>query len=260
MEWNDALRGKSAIVTGAGSGIGRATALAYAHAGADVLLVDRDEQRLRETEALADGIGGSAVVHVVDLVEYAGLPGIVEAAVERFGKLDILNNTAGISQPMPFEDYDETAFDRLMAVNTKAVFFLCHAAARHMLSRGDGRIVNVASVGGIMAVPYSAGYCASKAAVVGLTRSLALELSPRGIRVNAICPGFVDTPMTQPYFKSLESEQRRKEVMDAMLTSFLIKRPARPEEIADAAVFLASDASSFITGVILPVDGGWSAW
>jgi NAD(P)-dependent dehydrogenase (short-subunit alcohol dehydrogenase family) len=129
-----------------------------------------------------------------------------------------------------------------------------------MLSRGDGRIVNVASVGGIMAVPYSAGYCASKAAVVGLTRSLALELSPRGIRVNAICPGFVDTPMTQPYFKSLESEQRRKEVMDAMLTSFLIKRPARPEEIADAAVFLASDASSFITGVILPVDGGWSAW
>jgi NAD(P)-dependent dehydrogenase (short-subunit alcohol dehydrogenase family) len=258
MDWNGVLRGKAAIVTGAGSGIGRATALAYAQAGAAVLAVDRDNERLSETEALAAGASGSVTTDALDVTQYAELPDLVTSAIERLGKLDILNNTAGISNPLPFDAHDEQAFDRLMAVNIKAVFMLCHAVARHMTQRGEGCIVNVASLAGLIGIGRASAYSASKAAVIGLTRALAVELTPLGVRVNAICPGFVDTPMTKPFFDAIEDKEARDAAMDNMVSGFLIKRAARPEELADAAVFLASDASSYITGVALAVDGGWS--
>jgi NAD(P)-dependent dehydrogenase (short-subunit alcohol dehydrogenase family) len=260
MDWNGALQGKAAIVTGAASGIGRATAIAYARAGADVLLVDRDADGLDETKALTADASGSAVSHPFDLTHYSELPQLVQASVDRFANLDILNNTAGISLPRPFDEFDEAMFDRVMAINTKATFFLCHAAARHMTRHGGGSIVNVASAAGLIGIAYASAYSASKAAVIGMTRALAVELTPLGVRVNAICPGFVDTPMTRPFFDAIEDPHQRESAISAFADKFLIKRPARPEELADAAVFLASDASSYITGVILPVDGGWTIW
>ncbi|MEN3305971.1 MAG: hypothetical protein V7603_2173 [Micromonosporaceae bacterium] len=247
------LAGKVALVTGAGSGIGRAAALRLAEEGALVAITDLDPERLEETAKM---VGGAVVSVAGDAVDPATVDALASQAVDRFGRIDALLNNVGIVVLKSLLDTTPADFDRLMHVNCLSQLLAIQRVVPEMRRAGGGSIINVASVGALVALPNVSAYCASKSAVLGLTRSAAYEFAP-DIRCNAICPGGVDTPMATEHMASFVD----KEEAGRRLTGRqLLKRYAQPREIADVVVFLASDESSFMTGAVVPVDAGHSTW
>lgn len=247
-----ALTGRRALVTGASRGIGAAIALAYAEAGADVALLARDAARLAE---VADGVrrhGRAAVVLPCDVTDRDAVTQAVAAAADGLGGLDVVvNNAGGNSFSVPFTDLRPAGWEKTLRLNLDSVVHVCQAAAPHLLGHGSGAVVNVASVAGLAAMPSMAHYGAAKAALLSLTRTLAVEWAPSGVRVNALVPGWVATDLTA-------FARQREEVGQALLARVPMGRWATPAEVAGPAVFLASDAASFVTGHALVVDGGLS--
>ncbi|GAA2216276.1 SDR family oxidoreductase [Nonomuraea monospora] len=248
------MTGKVVLISGAGSGIGRATAVRFAEAGAHVGITDLDEKSLDETARLV-GPGLAAAVSG-DIADPATIDELATTAVERFGRVDGLVNNVGILIPQSLMETTVADFDRIMHVNCLSQLLTIQRIVPEMRKSGAGSIVNVSSIGGLVALPGVGVYGASKSAVIGLTRSAAAELAP-GIRVNAICPGGVDTAMAAGHIASFED---RDEAISLLTGRQMIPRLARPEEIANVAVFLVSDEASFMTGAVVPVEAGHSAW
>lgn len=249
----DRLAGKVCIVTGAGSGIGRATAVRFAEEGARVTCVDIDEEGVRET---ADGIGAEAFAVRADVSDPAAVAAYTDETVERWGKVDVVFNNAGVNLPGVFHEQTDDIIDRTLGVNVKGVMFGCRAAIPHMLKAGGGSLINTSSVNGLVAEPFLSVYAASKGAVIMLSKGLALDYVKQGIRCNAIAPGWVDTPINYAHAELLGGLDK----VYASIDSFQpIGRPGEPREIANCALFLASDESSFVTGSVLVADGAMTA-
>ena len=246
---------KVALVTGASSGIGRATALAFAKAGYAVVLADRADIGGHGVKAEIAAAGGTALFVHCDVAEEADVRNLVDRAVATFGRLDAAFNNAGIEgKPAPTADCTEENWDRTIAVNLKGVWLCMVHEIRQMLHQGSGGvIVNCASVAGLEGVPGLPAYCASKHGVVGLTRAAALEYATSNIRVDAVCPGAIETPMLERFMAS--SEEARQTV----ISSEPVGRLGKPEEIASAVLWLCSEGASFTTGQAIAVDGGWTA-
>lgn len=242
--------GRAAIVTGGASGIGAATARLLAARGAAVLVVDLDRQA---ADRLCDEIassGGSAHPFVADLTEATATDGAVAAALDAFGRLDILVNNAGTGGRGPSHELSDAEWRRVLALNLDSVFYMARSALSSMLTQESGAIVNIASIFGHVGIPGRAAYSASKAGVVNLTRALALEYGRKGIRVNAVCPGVIRTPLIA---------HNDPAQLAALADLHPIGRLGEAEEVAQAVSFLAGDAASFITGSSLMVDGGYTA-
>jgi NAD(P)-dependent dehydrogenase (short-subunit alcohol dehydrogenase family) len=246
------LDAKTSLVTGAGSGIGRAIAELFASQGARVWVVDRDANGARTTVARIRDLGGDAEPAELDVSDEVA----VQALAERVGNVDVLVNNAGIGHVGNLLGTTAADVDRLYAVNVKGVFSCCKAFASAMIERRAGSVINMASIGGVIAVRDRLAYTTSKFAVVGLTKSLALDHSNTGVRFNCICPGRVETPFVkQRLAESSDPEAAYKE----MASTQLLGRMLTPDEVAAAALYLACDASRMVTGSALMVDGGWSA-
>jgi NAD(P)-dependent dehydrogenase (short-subunit alcohol dehydrogenase family) len=250
------LDGKAALITGAGGGIGRATALAFAREGARVAAADLAAEAAQETVALINAKGGQALALSGEVASDAGVKAMVAAAVAAFGRLDCAFNNAGIAgwqveaAGQKTADWSEAAFDRMIAVNLKGVWLCMKHEIVQMLAQGGGAIVNTASIAGLAGLPTSSAYVAAKHGVVGLTRTAAIEYAEAGIRVNAVCPGFIRTPMTAPM-----TPQRS----EAAMAQTPARRKGEPEEIAEMVVWLASERASYVTGAAYNVDGGFMA-
>jgi NAD(P)-dependent dehydrogenase (short-subunit alcohol dehydrogenase family) len=245
--------GQVALVTGAARGLGRAIALALAAAGADVALGLRDVATGAEVAGEIGRLGRRALPLQMDMSRVAEIGSAVDAAVARFGRLDILVNNAGIAPGNPAEDVREEDFDATLAVNLKGTFFASQAAGRVMIEQGYGRIVNLGSQAGAVALPGESVYCMTKAAIAHLTRCLAVEWGGHGITVNAVAPTFIHTPGTE---QALSNPGFRAEVIERIAA---LHRIGEPAEVAGVVVFLASPAASMITGETVLVDGGWTA-
>jgi len=248
-----ALIGSVAMVTGANRGLGRAIALELARAGADIALGVRDAASAHDVTAEIERAGRRAAVIEFDVrdVEHAGRA--IAEAIEKLGGLDILVNNAGGGIAGPAIDVTPEDFDAVWALNTRAVFFLSQSAARSMARTGGGSIINIASQAGLVALPGESSYCISKAAVIHMTRVLAVEWGDLGIRVNAVAPTFIETEGTS---QALADPEFRADVVERIAA---LHRIGFPDEVAGAVTFLASRAASLITGVTLPIDGGWTA-
>jgi NAD(P)-dependent dehydrogenase (short-subunit alcohol dehydrogenase family) len=243
---------KTVIVTGATSGIGRAAALAFAAAGARLVLVGRSDAALTEVGAAIGASGGQSVACPADITEEAAPVRVVDTAVNAFGGIDVLVNAAGIIATGSVESTNDDVWDQMMAVNVRAPFRLTRAAAPHLIAR-RGAVVNVSSVNGLRAFGGVLAYCVSKAAVDQFTRCAALELAPKGVRVNAVNPGVTVTNL-----------HRRSGMAEAQYAAFLERskethpmgRPGRPEEVASLILYLASEQAEWMTGETIPIDGG----
>jgi NAD(P)-dependent dehydrogenase (short-subunit alcohol dehydrogenase family) len=246
------LENKVALVTGAGSGIGRATAELFAQEGAKVVVVDYNAESGQRTVSAITGRRGQAILVEADVAKAADAERMVKTAIDVYGQLNILHNNAGIFlKPTPAHELTENDWDRVFDTNIKGVWLGCKYAVPKLIKAGGGAIVNTASMAGIRGRPYTSAYCASKGAVVMFTKTLAIELAPYNIRVNCICPGAVNTPLIHQL--GVTQEQAAAQVLEDQP----IARFARPEEIAQAVLYLASDAeSSYVTGHALQIDGG----
>jgi len=243
------LKGKKALITGAARGLGQVMAVGLAEAGADVAGVSHSSDDT-ETKAKIENIGRKYFSIKADLKKMSEIKRVIKEAVKNLGHIDILVNNSGIIRRAPAEEFTEKDWDDVMDVNAKSIFFLSQAAARHMIKRGKGKIINIASLlsfqGGILV----ASYAASKGAVATLTKAMANEWAQKGINVNAIAPGYMKTQMTLPL---QEDENRNREILERIPAG----RWGEPEDLKGAVVFLASEASDYVNGHILCVDGGW---
>ncbi len=246
------LHGKVALITGAGRGIGRSTAVAMAQVGADVGVVSRTRAELNEVVESVKSFGGQALGIQADVAEPGAGQRVVKACVERFGSLNILVNNAGSVIRKRAEETLPEDWDAILALNVKATAEMCRAAIPHLRKGGAGAIVNMSSITGMVATPLRAAYASSKMAVLGYTRVLAKELAAEGIRVNAVQPGFIETAFVMPYLSDKPEEMKR------VLGHIPLNRVGTPEEVAWTIVFLASSAASYITGQAIVMDGGWT--
>jgi NAD(P)-dependent dehydrogenase (short-subunit alcohol dehydrogenase family) len=247
------LTDRVAVVTGAGRGLGRAMALALAAAGADVVVSSRTYTELAALRDEIRHLGPRAEAIAVDCTEEAHCERLMTSAIERLGKVDILVNNAGINVRKPILDLSAEEFARVLTTNLYGYFYCARAAGRHMVARGSGKIINISSMVGRVALPTQGAYASSKGAVEQLTNVLALEWAQCGVQVNAIAPAYCETPLTKPVFDDPERNRFIRERTP-------MGRWGQPHELAGAVIFLASDASSFVTGHVLKVDGGWNAW
>lgn len=246
------LKDKVAIVSGAGSGIGRAIAITYANEGAKVIVADINEAHADETVKLIQENGGDAFAVKADSSIATENKKLVEITVEKYGKLDIACNNAGIGGPAKSTgEYEPEEWDKVIALNLNGVFYACRYQLEQMEKNGGGSIINIASVHGQVAAPNSPAYTASKHAVVGLTKNIAAEYATKNIRCNAVGPGYIETPLL--------SANLDQKTQDAIAAKSPINRLGTPQEIADLVAFLSSDKSSFTTGSYIIADGGYTA-
>ena len=250
----DDFRDKVALVTGGSSGIGRATSLAFARQGARVAIADREPTGAAETARMIEDIGGTATVFEIDVTKAAEVASLVERVVQTYGRLDCAFNNAGIGgEVAKTADYPEEEWDRIIDVNLKGVWLCMKYEIPVMEKQGSGAIVNTASIYGLAGAAGYIAYNAAKHGVVGITRTAALEYATAGIRINAVCPGYIRTPMTQPGIDANPEFERK------MVSQTPMGRMGMPEEIAEAVVWLCSDAASFVTGHTMTPDGGYMA-
>jgi NAD(P)-dependent dehydrogenase (short-subunit alcohol dehydrogenase family) len=251
--------GKTVWLTGAGGGIGRECAIAFARAGAAVAILDRDKGSLADTARLMEQHGGRSLEICADVTDARKVAAAFEQAVEAFGQIDYAFNNAGISQrPAPTVEVEPDEWERVLRVNVTGVWLCMREQIRHMAKRGSGVIVNMASFAGLRTLPMNSAYVASKHAVVGLTKNAAVEYAAQGIRINAVAPGGIPTPMMDKSLLGLDSAQRAA-ALEQFANFHPMKRLGSVREIADLVLFLCSDEASFITGTCLPIDGGWAA-
>ncbi len=243
---------KVAIITGAASGIGRATAILFAKEGGKVVVADKNEVGGNETVDLIRSDGGQAIFNYVNVTSATDIQGMVKTTINTYGKLNILVNNAGIAIRLPVVDLSEEDWDRNIDVNLKSIYLSSKYAIPRMIENGGGSIVNIASIYGIVGGRIRAAYAASKGGVVNLTRSMALDYALHKIRVNCVCPGFVNTPLLKNILKDKEEYQ-------ALADLHPMGRLGDMLEIALGVLYLASDESSFVTGIALPIDGGYTA-
>ena len=244
------LSGRVALVTGANTGLGQAIAVALAGAGADIVAVGRTEPK--DTQASVQSLGRRFLAVHADLADTGVVPAVVESALSEFGQLDILVNNAGIIRRSDAVDFTEADWDAVVDVNLKSAFFLTQAVGRHMIQAGRGKVINIASMLSFQGGIRVASYTASKSAIAGITRLLANEWAAKGVNVNAIAPGYFATSNTT----ALRADENRNRDILARIPA---ARWGQPEDLGGAAVFLASPASDYVHGAIIPVDGGWLA-
>lgn len=247
------LSGKTALVTGGGSGLGKAIAKGLASVGAITAVVDMNEGAAKAVLAEIMEKGGNGLAIHADVTKSLDVRNAVCEVVEKYGRLDILVNCAGITRRMPAEDFNESDWELVIDVNLKGTFLFCREAGKHMLEKGGGSIINITSLGAHVAIVNSAAYCASKGGVAQLTKTLGVEWAARGVRVNAISPGVFETPLLQ------QCIDKEPEYGNRMLAKIPKGKFGKPEELVGPAIFLASDASSNVTAHILAVDGGYLA-
>ncbi len=245
------LDGQKAIVTGGAKGLGQAVARALAEAGADIALVSRTDNPKFQQEILE--MGRKCIHYAVDLGNRAAVRGVISDVVAILGDIDILVNNSGIITRSEIVDFSEKNWDETLELNVTSAFFLSQAAGRHMIKKGRGKIINIASILSFQGGIYVPAYTASKHAVLGITRALCNAWASKGVNVNAIAPGFFETDMTA----ALRKNQERLAAIGERIPA---GRWGRPEDIAGPALFLASSASDFVHGAVIPVDGGWMAW
>jgi NAD(P)-dependent dehydrogenase (short-subunit alcohol dehydrogenase family) len=250
------LAGRAGVVTGAAAGLGRAVLLEACAEGASVVAFDVDAEAGEETVAEARGAGGTAVFQAGDVTREADVEAAIKRSVDEFGACDLLDNNAGVAVELPMHETTEEQMDRVLAVNLKGAFFGCKYAVEAMRQRGGGAIVNTGSIVSLVGDPILPVYGTSKAGLLGLTRSIAVDYAEDGIRCNAVCPGDMLTPMLQRTFDSAPDPGAKRAEMESF---YPVKRIADPSEAAKAVVFLLSDDASFITGASLAVDGGLTA-
>jgi dihydroanticapsin dehydrogenase len=258
------LDDKVTLVTGAGRGIGRATALLFAEEGARVVLMDLKAELVQETARLIAKQGGEATVVVGDVAKAMDAQALAETAVERYGRIDVLDNNAAVYLPPDILDLAEEDWDRVMDVNVKGIYLCCKAVIPHMIEAGGGSIVNVGSILSFVGLDgpqnLAPAYAASKGAVLQLTRALAIRHGRDNIRVNCVCPGFTETEMAEEALAGMaDSPEVKEEIRKGGAAAHVLGRFGKPEEVANAILFLASDESSFVTGSPLLVDGGYLA-
>lgn len=241
------LEGKTALITGGGSGLGLAMAGAFVEAGAEVIITGRTEEKLQEA---CSGMGPGAHYEVNDVTDLKSLPGLVEAVEKRYGPIDVLVNNAGINLKKHATEVTDREFRDIIETDLTGLFALTREVSKRMVKRGEGSIINITSMAALYGISGVVAYSSAKTGLVGMTRTLAVDLSPHGVRVNAIAPGFIETPMLR---KAMESDPERKR---RVLERTPMRSFGQPDDIARAALFLASDAARFVTGVNLPVDGG----
>jgi NAD(P)-dependent dehydrogenase (short-subunit alcohol dehydrogenase family) len=250
------VEGKACIVTGAGSGIGKAIAQRLAEEGGTVLCADINGATAIATVEEIHHAGGIAVAMAADVSDRTQVDMLIAHCVDLYGKVDVLVNNAGVNIPGVFHEVTDDAIDQTLNVNVKGAMYGCRAAILHMLRQGSGSIINISSVNGLVSEPFLTVYSASKGAIVMLTKGVALDYAKQGIRCNAICPGWVDTPINYAHAEMLGGLEKVYANIDAFQP---IGRPGEPREIAHLALFLASDEASFLTGSIITADGGLTA-
>jgi NAD(P)-dependent dehydrogenase (short-subunit alcohol dehydrogenase family) len=247
------LSGQVAVVTGAGNGIGKACALALADSGAQVALIDISADAMAQTRKEINELGGSCTAYLCDVSKVAAINETYNAIVDHYGRIDIAVNSAGVNIQQRGEEVTEEAWDKVMGINAKGVFFCCQAAGRIMIKQNKGKIINIGSAMSVVGYVKRSAYCASKGAVAQFSKVLAGEWAPYNVTVNTVAPAFINTPFTEPMFKDAEFkadvEQR-----------ILLNRIGEVSDVTGTLLYLASEASDFVTGSIVMVDGGWTAW
>jgi NAD(P)-dependent dehydrogenase (short-subunit alcohol dehydrogenase family) len=246
------LTGKIAIVTGGGSGLGYDISLTLACAGATVVVADINGELGQKTVNEIKQSNRESTFFELDVANSQKVKELAHSVVERYDAIDILVNSAGITKRLPPLDFPEEDFDRIIAVNLKGTFLCCQAAARQMTKQGAGKIVNLTSIGGMVGLPNTVAYCASKGGVVQMTRALAIDLASSGINVNAVAPSLANTPIATTVFQNPKT-------LEWFLSKVPLGRLCEPRDVAEAVLFLSSSASDFITGHVLAVDGGYLA-